>query len=162
MRFLKTAFSVILICICLCACEPYEEPIKRQLGIDPADFIIVEEQDTHGGLLGDGDYYMILDCSQNQGAALAIVQGWKPLPLSEYLQAIMYGGTVGKVTYCHEFAKAARWPVIQNGVYTFLDRHAEAKDPADETAFLHRYSFNFSIAAYDFDTDTLYYFEYDS
>ena len=62
MRFLKTAFSVILICICLCACEPYEEPIKRQLGIDPADFIIVEEQDTHGGLLGDGDYYMILDC----------------------------------------------------------------------------------------------------
>lgn len=162
MRFLKTAVSVILICIYLCACAPYEAPIKQQLGIDPADFIVVEEKDTHSGFLGDGDYYLILDCSQNKDEALAIVQGWNPLPLSESLQAAMYGGTVDKITYCYEFAEITHWPAIQNGVYKFVDRHFEAKDPADETAFLHRHSFNFSIAAYDFDTDTLYYFEYDS
>jgi hypothetical protein len=105
---------------------------------------------------------MILDCSQNKAEALAIVQGWRPLPLSESLQVAMYGGTVGEITYGYEFAEDAHWPAIQNGVYKFVDRHFEAKDPADETAFLYRYSFNFSIAAYDFDTDTLYYFEYDS
>ncbi len=162
MRFLQAAVSFILICACLCACAPYEKPIARQLGIEPSDFILVEEKDTHGGFLGDGDYYMILDCSQNKAAAQEIIQAWKPLPLSESVQAIMYGGEVDGITCCHEFAEAAHWPAIQNGVYKFVDRHFEAKDPADETAFLHRYSFNFSVAVYDFDTDTLYYFEYDS
>ena len=53
-------------------------------------------------------------------------------------------------------------PQIENGYYYFYDRHDEATDPYDDSEFLARFSFNFTLAIYDSDTNTLYLCEYDT
>ena len=49
-------------------------------------------------------------------------------------------------------------PEIRAGFYRLIDRHAQA----GETDLLGRASLNFTLALYDTDTDTLYYFEMDT
>ena len=49
-------------------------------------------------------------------------------------------------------------PEIREGWYRLIDRHAEA----GKTDLLSRASLNFTLALYDTDTDTLYYFEMDT
>ena len=131
-------------------------------GFAKKDFSVVEELDTHGGFLGDGSYYLILDCSKNKEQALEKVKNWNKLPLSENLNLIMYGGEKDGVTYGYELAEEAHIPKIENGYYIFEDRSSESKDSTDDTELFDRYSFNFSIAIYDCDTDKLYYFEFDT
>jgi len=131
-------------------------------GFAKKDFSVVEELDTHGGFHGDGSYYLILDCSNNKEQALKKVEGWNKLPLSENLNLIMYGGRKDGVTYGYELAEEAHMPAIDNGYYMFEDRHSESKDSRDDSELFDRYSFNFSIAIYDSDTNRMYYFEFDT
>lgn len=134
----------------------------EHFGFTKKDFSVVEELDTHGGFHGDGSYYLILDCSNNKEKALEIVEDWNKLPLSENLNLIMYGGNKDGVTYGYELAEEAHIPKIENGYYIFEDRSSESTDSADDTELFDRYSFNFSIAIYDSDTDKIYYFEFDT
>ena len=134
----------------------------EHFGFAKKDFSVVEELDTHGGFLGDGSYYLILDCSNNKEQALKKVEGWNKLPLSENLNLIMYGGNKDGVTYGYELAEEAHMPVIDNGYYMFEDRHSESKDSRDDSELLDRNSCNFSVAVYDCDTDKMYYFEFDT
>lgn len=131
-------------------------------GFRKADFTLVSETDTHGGFHGDGMYCLILDCADNSEKAAELLQGWNALPLPENLQLIMYGGTKDGVYYAYHLAKLASIPEIRNGFYSFTDRSSESIDPHDPSALLDRYSFNFSLGLYDADTDTMYYFEYDT
>lgn len=131
---------------------------KTYFGFYKNDFIIEEEFDTHGGLLGDGLYYLILDCSEKQETALKKVQDWKPLPLSENLNRMLYGGG----SYSYGLAGETHIPKIENGYYLFKDRHSESTDSSDDTALFDRYSFNFSVGIYDTDTDRLYYLAFDT
>ncbi len=122
----------------------------------------VYEQDTHGGFMGDGTYSLILDCSDNKEKALKTVQNWNRLPLSENLNLIMYGGEKDGTQYLYNLAEEAHMPKITNGYYVFCDRSSESKDPVDDSELFNRYSYNFSIALYDCDTDKMYYFEFDT
>lgn len=131
-------------------------------GFSKQRFTVVEEMDTHGGFVGDGSYYLILDCSDNTEDALSIVADWNELPLSENLNLIMYGGEKDDVTYGYDLSEEAHMPVIENGYYYFEDRHSEAKDVSDDSELFSRASFNFSLAVYDSDTNRLYYFEFDT
>ena len=140
----------------------YISETTEHYGFAKKDFLVVEELDTHGGFHGDGSYYLILDCSNNKVKALEIVKDWKTLPLTENLNLIMYGGEKDNVTYGYELAKEAHIPKVKNGYYIFEDRSSESKDSTDDTELFDRYSFNFSIAIYDCDTDKLYYFEFDT
>lgn len=135
---------------------------KEYFGFAKKEFSVVEELDTHGGFLGDGSYYLILDCSDNREEALEKVKGWNKLPLSENLHLIMYGGEKDGRTYGFELAEEAKMPKIENGYYIFEDRNFESKDSRDDSELFNRYSYNFSIAVYDMDTDRMYYFEYDT
>lgn len=121
-------------------------------GFKKTEFTIVEEKDTHGGFHGDGTYNLILDCSGNSNRAHEIIKNWEKLPLSDNLESVIYGN----------FTKEINWPTIRNGVYKFIDRHSESTNKSDDTDLLSRHSFNFSIAVYDLDTNTLYYFEMDT
>lgn len=123
---------------------------------------IVGVNDTHGGFLGDGSYYLILDCSDNKEQVLEKVQDWNKLPLSENLNLIMYGGEKDGVKYGYDLTEEAHMPAIENGYYMFEDRHSESKDSRDDSDLFGRYSLNFSIAIYDSDTDKMYYFEFDT
>jgi len=162
MKIGKLLSVMLILCLLLSACGMVTERHTDYFGFDVADFIMVEEEDTHGGFLGDGSYYLILDCSQNAGKARELTKDWKPLPFTEVLELAMYGGVRGDVMYAYDFAEEAHLPRISNGVYRFHDRHSESKDPSDATDLLNRGSFNFSIAVYDLDTDRLYYFAMDT
>ena len=53
-------------------------------------------------------------------------------------------------------------PAVENGWYRLIDRHADAADPADESAILGRGSLNFTLALYDADRNELYYLTLDT
>lgn len=163
MKHIKMITVILAICLLFSACNLSESQQTNYFGFETSDFTVVEERDTHDGFLGDGSYYLILDCSQNASRAHEVITGWKELPLTDNLNLIMYGGVRNGVIYGYDLAKEAHWPAtIRNGVYKFVDRHSESVNEEDDTNLLDRYSFNFSIAVYDLDTDTLYYFEMDT
>ena len=155
-------FCVIFLCVALSSCGLTEDALSKHFDFKTSDFTILEEKDTHGGFHGDGSYYLILDCSQNADKARSIVENWTTLPLSENLHVVMYGGEKNGINYGYNFAEDAHWSTIENGVYKFVDRHSESKNNSDDSEILDRYSFNFSIAVYDLDSDILYYFEMDT
>ena len=131
-------------------------------GFAKKDFAVVEQLDTHGGFLGDGEYYLIFDCSDNKELAREKIKDWKKLPLSHNLDILIYGGEKESGTYYPGLAEEAHIPEIKNGYYIFEDRHQESADSADDTELFNRFSYNFSIAIYDCDTDRMYYFAYDT
>lgn len=162
MKYIKAITIIIVICFVFSACSILGEQQSDYFGFKTSEFTVVEEKDTHGGFLGDGSYYLILDCAEKTEQAKELIKDWKQLPLTENLQLAMYGGSKGGVSYGCGFAEEAHWPNISNGVYKFVDRHSEAVDKSDDTNLLSRFSFNFSIAVYDLDTNTMYYFEMDT
>ena len=135
---------------------------EKYFGFRKKDYEVKEETDTHGGFHGDGAYHLIMDCSENKGKALEIVSSWNQLPLSENLNLIMYGGERDGMTYGFNLAELANMPTIENGCYCFYDRHSESTDSGSDANLFDRASFNFSLAVYDFDTNMMYYFEYDT
>ncbi len=134
---------------------------RERFGFAKKDFVIIEEEDTHGGFHGDGTYYLIMDCSDNKEKASEILKGWNALPLTENLDWLIYGGEKnGKTRY--GLYDEVHIPEIEKGYYMFLDRHMESTDSKDDTKIFDRSSYNFSFAIYDSDTDTFYYFDYDT
>ena len=123
---------------------------QKHFGFAKKDFIVVEESDTHGGFLGDGTYYLKLDCSHNTKKAMKNLKGWNNLPMSLPLDSYLFDGGMG-------LADSLGVPVITNGYYMFEDRHSESTDPTDESQLRIRASRNFSVAIYDSDTDTFYF-----
>ena len=162
MRCAKIIIAAVVVCLFFASCSTVGSGQTEYFGFKTDVFAVVEEKDTHGGFHGDGSYYLILDCSEKTEQAMGLIAEWKQLPLTENLQVIMYGGTKNGVSYGHGLAEEAHWPIINNGVYKFADRHAEAVDQLDDTNLFNRHSYNFSVAVYDLDTNTLYYFELDT
>ena len=144
--------AVLVLCIVLSGCGFGANRHQLYMGFDKSEYTIVAE--------GDGSYYLILDCSSNAEKALDIAREWNPMPLSENLNLIMYGGVRDGVTYGYELAEEAHWPIIEHGYYKFIDEQSD--DPADDSGLFGRYSFNFEIAAYDTDTNLFYYFRFDT
>ena len=162
---MKKTFLLIIcfaIMLNLAACSSVTATRKDYLGFSKEDFTVIEEEDTHEGFHGDGSYYLIMDCTGNKEKALENINGWNELPLSENLNLIMYGGEKEGVAYLYNLAEEAKMPKIENGYYCFRDRASENTDSSDDTELFDRYSFNFSLAVYNSDTDMIYYFEFDT
>jgi hypothetical protein len=165
MRYKKLLTATIIVCIIFSSCSTVGSGQNDYFGFKTSVFTVVDEKDTHGGFHGDGDYYLILDCSEKAEQAKELIDGWKPLPLTENLQRIMNmtcSGEEDGVYYSKTLTEIAHWPIIENGVYKFIDRHTDAIDETDDTDLFNRYSYNFSIAVYDLDANMLYYFECDT
>ena len=136
--------------------------LQREFGINPQNLTVIDEDDTHGGFLGDGTYHIAVDCSKNKEKILKTVSEWSELPLSENLRLIMYGGERNGMTYGYNLAGETNIPQVKNGYYCFLDRHSETVDKHSDDDLFNRYSYNFSLAIYDTDTDILYYMRFDT
>ncbi len=162
MRYVKLIILTIIGCIVFSSCSIVGSGQAEYFGFKTSVFTVIDENDTHSGFHGDGSYYLILDCSEKREQAMELIKDWTPLPLTENLQLIMYGGEKNGESYGYNLAEEAHWPIINNGVYKFVDRYSGPGDKSDDTNLFNRYSYNFSIAAYDLDTDTLYYFEFDT
>lgn len=158
--------SALIICltiiVSLTACFEQVDFSEDYFGFSKDDFIVEEEADDHGGFLGDGMHYFIMDCSADKEKALENVSGWNELPLSENLALVMYGGEKDGEFYGYNLAEEAKIPQVENGCYYFCDRHSESTDRSDDSELFSRNSFNFSLAVYDRDTNKFYYFAFDT
>lgn len=162
---IKAVIFVVFVPIVLTGCIPLKintTCLQREFDINEKDFTVIEEQDTHGGFHGDGTYHIALDCSDNKEKIYEKISDWSELPLSENLQLIMYGGEKDGCTYGYNFAEKTNIPAVNNGYYCFLDRYSEATDKHSDIELFNRYSYNFSLAIYDADTDILYYIREDT
>ena len=162
MKIAKIIIVAIIVCVLLTSCNIAGSGQTDYFGFKTSVFTVLEETDTHDGFYGDGSYYLILDCSEETEQAAELIKDWTLLPLTENLELVMYGGEKDGLSYEYNLAEEAHWPTIRNGVYKFVDRHSEATNKSDDTNLMGRHSFNFSVAVYDLDTNTLYYFEFDT
>ena len=116
------------------------------------------DEDTHGGFLGDGEYFAKIECdTENE----SIKESWKELPLGAEIQKIMtliQCGDKGCLTAFERY----NIPNIKNGYYYFVDRHSEAVDKHNEEELNNRASYNFSVCIYDSDNKLYYYYELDT
>lgn len=140
----------------LCGCKSdVLSDVSGAVGVDVTSGKLDVKKDTHGGFLGDGaTYYKITfetDACLNE---IRNSSEWTPLPLTENLQDCLTGHS----TLWGELPV----PEITNGYYCFIDRHSEATDKKDDTALHHRASYNYTLALYDADTNTMFYLKIDT
>ena len=164
MKRMLAFFSALLMAAQLAGCAPrpsagVKGEFSRTLGVNLTDGHTVEEEDTHGGFLGDGDTTLILTFTGENRTALeeeiAETDGWKALPLTENLNQAVYEERFGDL-----FEDVPQ--DLTDGWYYFLDRHSEAEDPKDDSGLFGRGSFNFTLAIYDKGSGVLYCYEMDT
>ena len=138
------------ICLALllvgCGISDYKDYVNNLGGVDISEAKVVSSQDSHGGFHGDGVLFVSFDCSDVSDSALEGIKSWTAFPLSDNMQHVVYGGFDDEISI----------PEITNGCYLFHDRHSDAVDPADDSKLFDRYSYNFSLLLFDFDTNMLY------
>ena len=167
---MKIAIIVLIICCCiLSACSSYSpnKYISNQLGIDIPGDIMIKLTDTHGGFHGDGTTYTKIEFTDKNAETISTTikenGNWNSLPLSENLQLMLYGGTREEFIYQYNLAIEFGIPTIQHGYWVFIDRiDSEITLYNDDEELFDRASFNFTVAIYDIDKDTMYYLEYDT
>lgn len=139
------------------------EYVQELSGLDITDSIIVREEDSHGGFLGDGTLIVKFDCTEISDSVLQQTQHWNALPLSKNLRLIMYGGSEYGINFDgYNLAEEYGIPHIENGCYYFWDRHSESTDRTSDTNLFSRGSYNFSLLLYDSEKCILYLFEFDT
>ena len=129
----------------------YPEQVQKISGLDISGSTIVSVEDTHGGFHGDGELIVQFDCTKIEDSIAEQLADWRPLPLTDSLQKLIYGAihTVGI-------------PEITHGCYFFWDRHSESSDPTNDNELNHRHSWNFTLLLYDAEHSQLYLFELDT
>lgn len=157
----------MLLAVLLSACSGTQTAARRVgdvLSLDLPEAASVSYEDTHGGFHGDGETFATLRFGEDGARSLQdqLTEDWKPLPMEDELRAAVYGGELDGVNYGDGVFAAHHVPAPVNGQYWFLDRHSEAADPHSADGLLKRYSMNYSVAVFDEDQNTLYYYELDT
>ena len=102
-------------------------------------------KDTHGWF-GDGETFLTITFEETP----EWLADWKELPLT------------GALVRVNESLANNYFPDIQQGWYFFKDRHSQSQDSTDDSQLFGRASWNFTLAVYDSQTDTLYYYVLDT
>lgn len=155
MRGFKLFLVVILMLRMVSACQEdtVQAKISKELGIDIREEIVISHDDSHGGWHGDGVQDTVLYLS-DKTVIDQIKENWRPLPMTETLTRLNEMGWMGT---SHIIP-----PEVVNGYYCWKDRHSEAVDPADDSGVHSRHSYNFTLAVFDADTNTLYFVKVDT
>ena len=160
---------LLLIFFCLltgCYSQALYKKISATLGIKIPANVKIEYEDTHGGFHGDGETFAKIEFDAFQAEEILrqieSLESCHELHLSANLHLIMYGGEKDNVEYIYNFAKKFGIPHIKKGYWFFIDRHDKSTSPEKDEDIFERSSFNFTLAIYDTDTNTLYYFELDT
>ena len=152
--------AALLITLSACGAVSPQETLSRELGVDLSSGTAFSSYDTHGGN-GDGTSCTVLDFTDHSLAGqLEDASDWTPLPLDPTAQALVYGiseDTVSIGPFLTDADGTPLVPEIQTGYYRLLDRQHNKEPP-----LLERFSFNFTLALYDTDTDRLYVCELDT
>lgn len=167
-KILSFIFLISLV-VFTTSCSLFTEQTNLELlssklnNLDVTNGEILYFNDTHGGFLGDGECYAEVKFSDNSVSDI-IKSEWQKLPLTNNLNTVIYGGKVET-----EFGPGTvlsfvddKIPTIKNGYYYFEDRHSDSTNKKDDTDIFNRYSYNFTVAIYDLDTHTLYFYALDT
>ena len=144
--------------------DDISETQRTVLGINISNGTIITDTDSHGGFHGDGITF--LEVAFEDDSCLNQIKGnssWKQLPVSYPVDALLYGTQNGSSSigpYVTEGGKKL-FPKAETGYYYFKDRHTGAGGQGSKDV-VNRHSFNFTVALYDEDTQTLYYCEFDT
>ena len=133
--------------------------ISKNIGITSSNCKIESDKDTHGGFLGDGEYFAKLTCNEVEENGIKI--NWRELPLSEELEKAMELKQCGSGS-CKSAFERYNIPTNINGYYYFFDRHNDSTDKRSDRELNERSSYNFSVGIYDSDNRVLYYYELDT
>ena len=128
--------------------------VGRMLDLDLGRAELIRYRDTHGGFHGDGETFAVITLPEEiaRGAESMMSYGqpwWHPLPLTEELRQVLWGDS----PLCADI------PIVTKGWYFFYDAQG---DPYLEESLFSRSSFNFTLAVYDSESHTLYYFQLDT
>ena len=145
-----------------------KELISNAIECDISDGKITVFEDTHGGFHGDGWLYANI-VFENADFREDIANRWNPLPLTENLNIVCYGGIDKqgnrRSPHIKDDEGNSRLTEINDGYYYFKDRFNEnMNDRYDDSRLFNidRYSMNYTFAIYDNVTNTLYVFEFDT
>ena len=133
--------------------------IYKTIELSNYNCIIESDIDTHSGFLGDGDHFAKIICQDIDYESLS--KNWKKLPLTEPLNEITHLKQCDDLS-CKDYYEKYSVPEITNGYYYFLDRHSESTNKYDDTDLNNRHSWNFTLGLFDKDTNTVYYYEFDT
>ena len=163
MKTIRLTAVLLVLAILLTGCFSSNQrtEAEKTLGISLKEAKEISRSDDHGGFHGDGTLsicYEFPDDSLEE--ILKTAPHWKALPVEEALQPALYLHIAGAELYGEEGDQLL--PEVENGYYFFYDRHSESTDPYDGSEAADRYSYNFSAAIYDADTNRLYYTEFDT
>lgn len=140
--------------------------ISKAIGVDVSAGEVISKSDSHGGFHGDGSTVIEIPLNDTSiSDQIKDNEDWNALPLTENLTALVYGvqtegSSVGPMIHSGDGEPVI--PEVENGYYYFQDRHSQSTDPKDDSGVLGRASYNFTIAIYDEDRQTLYYMELDT
>lgn len=153
--------SVIILFITITSCyhDKRISHIEKYIETKIGKCELVREINTHGGFLGDGDYFIELNCSKLDDTEIKI--NWKKLPVSEELQKPLELKQC-RGDGCKDIYERYNIPNIENGYYYFYDRHSDTTNYRNEELINERSSYNFSVGLYDVDHKTLYFYELDT
>lgn len=135
----------------------------------PKDVKVLNSSDTHGGLLGDGEYFAVFQFTEIQYAeffnGLSQNGMWIDLPLSPVLNKFIFGERKvnGDSIEIYEGHGKNKIPKnIRHGKYYFRDKFIENYPQYNGTNFFERPASNFIFALLDTDDKKLYIMKYDS
>lgn len=168
----KRIFSVVVVAalalVLGVALSPQKDDIpetqRTVLGINISNATIITDTDSHGGFHGDGITFLVVEFEDD--SCLNQIKGnssWKQLPVNYPVDALLYGTQSGSSfigPYVTEGGKKL-FPKAETGYYYFKDRHTGTGGQGNKDV-VNRHSFNFTVALYDEDTQTLYYCEFDT
>lgn len=152
--------SVLAILVILLVVE-FKVSEYRRMAMDIGIYVPVScemyYKDTHAGFHMDGEVYARVYFSNGQAKRfikkIKENEHWNNLPMDAEFQEEV---TIDK------YGDNMELPIIENGYWFFLDRHSEAINKYDEKAIYDRYSYNYTVAIFDTDTNILYYYELDT
>ena len=153
-KILLLCFTIIL----LTGCRSSSKLIKS-IEIDNSSCQIVREIESHGGFLGDGEYFARITCSKISVSDLS--SNWKELPITDSISEILEMIKCDN-SRCTDTFTRYEIPNDINGYYYFYDRHDLATDRYDSTDINTRSSYNFNLAVLDIDNKVIYYYELDT
>ena len=164
---LLTSLVLLVMTGCSAAKEKsISSEISEAIGVDVSAGEVISKSDSHGGFHGDGSAVIEIQLKDTSiSDQIKDNEDWNALPLTENLTALVYGiqkedSSVGPMIHSGDGAPVI--PEVENGYYYFLDRHSQSTNPKDDSGVLGRASYNFTIAIYDADCQTLYYMELDT
>ena len=135
------------------------DSIISSMGIKNTTCEIIEEKDSHGGFLGDGDYFAKIKCDNLKVSDLT--KSWYILPIPETLKEVLEIEQCDSNS-CKNVFEKYNIPEVTNGYYYFLDRHSMATNSDDVSKINERSSYNFTFAIADLDNSVVYYYKLDT